>query len=146
MKKRWRLLAVLVLALLIASLVISCADSSIIEKVTIAWTAEQIIASVQVLGLPHYFTGQQTTPIGHWAAVYEGEDTWRVRGSILTIYENRDYVRTTIWLHTSSQIELLDVAGDVLPAGATAEDKPKLSSSELSLGEIQKLLEEARNK
>jgi len=137
-----KLLILLILSLLIASLSLSCADERAGEEETINWTSEQIIASVQVLGLPHYFEGQQITPIGQWAAIYEGDNNWKVQGSILTIYQNRDYVRTTTWLHTASQIELLDVVGDSPPSSVNVKSKP--APGGISVEEALRQLQEAR--
>lgn len=78
-------------------------------------TAEQVISRIQVYGVPtiplRY--GSAPNPVGQWAAVYEGENTWRVRGAVVTRYEGKDYYYSTTWTHNNTEIRLVSIIGEL---------------------------------
>ncbi len=115
---KWRSFLLLGLVLLLVSSVVGCANEP--SKPPVSYpvlTAEQVISRVQVYGVPTIKNkwGYIASPVGQWAAVYEGDQVWRVQGTVIV----NDYVRrygewvsepsyySTTWTHTNTTIELI---------------------------------------
>ena len=114
-KAKWYML--LGLIPLVASLVAGCVSTQHYP----AMTAEQVVSSVQVYGIPHYYPGMGANPVGQWAAVYEGEGQWRVQGAVVTRYQEKDYYLSTSWLCNldtggKMTIQLISATGEKPPA------------------------------
>jgi len=123
-KGHWLLTLSLVLLLTIPLL--SCSPSSNMGHLT----EEQVISIIQVYGLPTIKVyGEPLHPVGHWAAVYESGDKWRVRGAGVVKLEGEDYYCPTEWTYNSKRIELVNIEGvpDSLPS---LPEEPKLTQEE----------------
>ena len=84
-------------------------------------TAEQVISRIQVYGLPSlemYGEYGPKNPVGQWAAIYEGDGQWRVRGAVVVqTGGGKEYYYSTIWIYQEDgQIELVDFSGSKPPA------------------------------
>lgn len=74
-------------------------------------TPEQVISIIQVYGVPHFeIRGAHGSPVGHWAAVCEG-DAWRVQGAVVLRYGDKDYYFSTTWQYSDDELELLNCEG-----------------------------------
>ena len=113
--KRWLISGLLLLLLL----PIACAGKPPADYPVL--TEQQVISRVQVYGVSYYLriTGGSVSPVGQWAAVYEGNGRWRVRGQVAKSYQvlrwsgSRYYYdqetsyHATTWIHTNDEIRLL---------------------------------------
>ncbi len=89
-----------------------------------AFTEQQVISRVQVYGVSNL--GGSVSPVGQWAAVYEGDGRWRVSGQVVKSHsvdyvvreEGRRFERfpeqetsyhATTWIHTNDEIRLLEM-------------------------------------
>ena len=119
MKSKAKLWLLLGLTLLLTSLVAGCASE---PKDYPSITAEQVISRVQVYGVPTIRVPQPmrqeavpVNPVGQWAAIYEGNQVWRVQGKVVAnnlVRRYGEWVRepsyhSTTWLHTNTTMELI---------------------------------------
>ena len=102
---KWRSFLLLGLVLLLVSSVVGCANEP--SKPPVSYpvlTAEQVISRVQVYGVPTIkIDGKPPSPVGQWAATYEGDGKWRVQGAVVW----KDDYHSTTWIHTHEKIELI---------------------------------------
>jgi len=80
-------------------------------------TSQQVISIIQVYGTPHinYYlkeSGSQRTvygspySAGQWAAVYTGNGSWRVQGTVGGSYDGKNYYCSTTWTYTYDDKEI----------------------------------------
>jgi hypothetical protein len=79
-------------------------------------TAQEVISRIQVYALPelegHGKYGPKN-PVGQWAAVYEGDGLWRVRGAVVVqTSEGKEHYYSTIWIYQDGRMELVDFSGE----------------------------------
>jgi len=103
--KKPLVVTILLACLLLASIVVGCAKEPSVSYPTI--NAEQAIDYVQVYGVPALTVEGHTQddpaiPVGEWAAVYEGDDKWRVQGQVRL--GDRDY--STTWVYDGHTISM----------------------------------------
>jgi len=102
---------------------LGCASESPTQTQTSAivqLTPEQVISIVHVYGVPYipayskdtYSSPFEPSPVGQWAANYEGNDTWRIQGSIVLRRYGRDYYGSTTWLFIDNRLELVNFEGE----------------------------------
>jgi len=127
--KRFTLLLIM---LIVLSSMIACGKTQL-SHASERMTPEQVISQVQVYGVPTlkhggevwtrpastYLWGSRTAetvtnptymnaaPVGQWAAVYEGNDQWRVQGSVVFSVEQENRYYTTTWLYSSTRLQLV---------------------------------------
>ena len=108
MKRRYLALVILGTLLIIGGVI-----GLVWNKDVPTLTTEQVISRVQVYGVPAIpsYYGSAPNPVGQWSAVYEGENTWRVRGAVVTRYEGEDYYYSSTWIDNNTEIRLVSIIG-----------------------------------
>jgi hypothetical protein len=68
-------------------------------------TPDEVINIVLVYGVPS-FPIPAAKAVGQWAAVYEGQGMWRIKGSVATGTTNLRYWSTT-WSYNGKSVKLI---------------------------------------
>ena len=76
------------------------------EERIASMTPDQVINLVLVYGVPS-FPLPTAQAVGQWAAVYEGQGTWRIQGSVFTHITSTPRYWKTTWLYDGKTVKLI---------------------------------------
>jgi hypothetical protein len=92
-------LATILVVLLSLSILTACQPKYPEEKMT----AEEVINKVYVYGIPTFPVGKSPQPSGQWGAVYEGQGSWRIQGTVAVKEITKTFVPNTMSLLTGEK-------------------------------------------